>query len=410
MQSSMTINSAAALGGRALSSRHKCAAALAPKRSRFTTRTRTAAMPVVQANSATIKVIGCGGGGGNAVNRMIKSGIQGVEFWSLNTDAQALVQSEADNRIQIGRDTTRGLGTGGNPELGRAAAEESINEITEAVAGADLVFITAGMGGGTGSGSAPVVARIAKDAGTLTVGVVTQPFSFEGRRRQEQAKAYIEQMRANVDTLIVIPNDRLLDAVKTNTPLQQAFLLADDVLRQGVQGISDIITISGLVNVDFADVSTVMRDSGTAMLGVGQAQGTDRAVEAAMAAISMPLIEHSIDLCSGIVFNITGGKDLSLQEVSAVSDVVTSMAAPDANIIFGAVVDENFTDGIAVTIIATGFDLPEENQPPPRGQRRGDGGQFPPPPPQNVGAALPWNQRGGGASPPRGGGSWLNRR
>mgnify|MGYP001969388376 CR=1 FL=1 len=406
----MTINSAAALGGRALSSRHKCAAALAPKRSRFTTRTRTAAMPVVQANSATIKVIGCGGGGGNAVNRMIKSGIQGVEFWSLNTDAQALVQSEADNRIQIGRDTTRGLGTGGNPELGRAAAEESINEITEAVAGADLVFITAGMGGGTGSGSAPVVARIAKDAGTLTVGVVTQPFSFEGRRRQEQAKAYIEQMRANVDTLIVIPNDRLLDAVKTNTPLQQAFLLADDVLRQGVQGISDIITISGLVNVDFADVSTVMRDSGTAMLGVGQAQGTDRAVEAAMAAISMPLIEHSIDLCSGIVFNITGGKDLSLQEVSAVSDVVTSMAAPDANIIFGAVVDENFTDGIAVTIIATGFDLPEENQPPPRGQRRGDGGQFPPPPPQNVGGALPWNQRGGGASPPRGGGSWLNRR
>ena len=406
----MTINSAAALGGRALSSRHKCAAALAPKRSRFTTRTRTAAMPVVQANSATIKVIGCGGGGGNAVNRMIKSGIQGVEFWSLNTDAQALVQSEADNRIQIGRDTTRGLGTGGNPELGRAAAEESINEITEAVAGADLVFITAGMGGGTGSGSAPVVARIAKDAGTLTVGVVTQPFSFEGRRRQEQAKAYIEQMCANVDTLIVIPNDRLLDAVKTNTPLQQAFLLADDVLRQGVQGISDIITISGLVNVDFADVSTVMRDSGTAMLGVGQAQGTDRAVEAAMAAISMPLIEHSIDLCSGIVFNITGGKDLSLQEVSAVSDVVTSMAAPDANIIFGAVVDENFTDGIAVTIIATGFDLPEENQPPPRGQRRGDGGQFPPPPPQNVGGALPWNQRGGGASPPRGGGSWLNRR
>ena len=406
----MTINSAAALGGRALSSRHKCAAALAPKRSRFTTRTRTAAMPVVQANSATIKVIGCGGGGGNAVNRMIKSGIQGVEFWSLNTDAQALVQSEADNRIQIGRDTTRGLGTGGNPELGRAAAEESINEITEAVAGADLVFITAGMGGGTGSGSAPVVARIAKDAGTLTVGVVTQPFSFEGRRRQEQAKAYIEQMRANVDTLIVIPNDRLLDAVKTNTPLQQAFLLADDVLRQGVQGISDIITISGLVNVDFADVSTVMRDSGTAMLGVGQAQGTDRAVEAAMAAISMPLIEHSIDLCSGIVFNITGGKDLSLQEVSAVSDVVTSMAAPDANIIFGAVVDENFTDGIAVTIIATGFDLPEENQPPPRGQRRGDGGQFPPPPPKNVGGALPWNQRGGGASPPRGGGSWLNRR
>ena len=406
----MTINSAAALGGRALSSRHKCAAALAPKRSRFTTRTRTAAMPVVQANSATIKVIGCGGGGGNAVNRMIKSGIQGVEFWSLNTDAQALVQSEADNRIQIGRDTTRGLGTGGNPELGRAAAEESINEITEAVAGADLVFITAGMGGGTGSGSAPVVARIAKDAGTLTVGVVTQPFSFEGRRRQEQAKAYIEQMRANVYTLIVIPNDRLLDAVKTNTPLQQAFLLADDVLRQGVQGISDIITISGLVNVDFADVSTVMRDSGTAMLGVGQAQGTDRAVEAAMAAISMPLIEHSIDLCSGIVFNITGGKDLSLQEVSAVSDVVTSMAAPDANIIFGAVVDESFTDGIAVTIIATGFDLPEENQPPPRGQRRGDGGQFPPPPPQNVGGALPWNQRGGGASPPRGGGSWLNRR
>ena len=309
-------------------------------------------------NEASIKVIGCGGGGGNAVNRMINSGLRGVEFWSLNTDAQALVQSQAPNRLQIGKDVTRGLGTGGNAELGAAAAEESRDAIAKAVRGADLCFITAGMGGGTGSGSAPVVARASKEAGNLTVGVVTLPFTFEGRRRLAGAQEAIAALRQNVDTLIVIPNDRLLDVVEDDAPLQEAFLLADDVLRQGVQGISDIITVSGLVNIDFADVRAVMKNSGTAMLGVGVAQGKNRAEEAAMAAISAPLIEQSIDRATGVVFNITGGNDLTLQEINAVSEVVTSLADPNANVIFGSVVDEKYDGGIQVTIIATGFNSP----------------------------------------------------
>ncbi|RZC60206.1 hypothetical protein C5167_021968 [Papaver somniferum] len=305
--------------------------------------------------NARIKVVGIGGGGNNAVNRMIGSGLQGVEFYAINTDAQALVQSSAEKRVQIGEQLTRGLGTGGNPELGEQAAEESKNAICEVLADSDLVFVAAGMGGGTGSGAAPVVARLSKDAGYLTVGVVTYPFSFEGRRRSVQALEAIEKLQASVDTLIVIPNDRLLDVAPAQTPLQEAFLLADDVLRQGVQGISDIITIPGLVNVDFADVKAIMKDSGTAMLGVGVSTGKNRAEEAALQATSAPLIERSIERATGVVYNITGGKDLTLQEVNRVSQIVTSLADPSANIIFGAVIDDRYTGEVHVTIIATGF-------------------------------------------------------
>ncbi|RWR71843.1 cell division protein FtsZ 1, chloroplastic [Cinnamomum micranthum f. kanehirae] len=316
--------------------------------------------PFSVVESARIKVVGVGGGGNNAVNRMIGSGLQvpsfpGVEFYSINTDAQALVNSAAKNPLQIGELLTRGLGTGGNPSLGEQAAEESKEAIAGALKDSDLVFITAGMGGGTGSGAAPVVAQISKEAGYLTVGVVTYPFSFEGRKRSLQALEAIEKLQKNVDTLIVIPNDRLLDVVDEQTPLQDAFLLADDVLRQGVQGISDIITIPGLVNVDFADVKAVMKDSGTAMLGVGVSSSKNRAQEAAEQATLAPLIGSSIESATGVVYNITGGKDITLQEVNRVSQVVTSLADPSANIIFGAVVDDRYTGEIHVTIIATGF-------------------------------------------------------
>ncbi|KOM51961.1 hypothetical protein LR48_Vigan09g062000 [Vigna angularis] len=316
--------------------------------------------------SAKIKVVGVGGGGNNAVNRMIGCGLHGVEFYAINTDAQALLHSAAENPIKIGELLTRGLGTGGNPLLGEQAAEESKDAIASALQGSDLVFVTAGMGGGTGSGAAPVVARIAKEAGYLTVGVVTYPFSFEGRKRSLQAEVKIpvlsfqaleaiEKLQKNVDTLIVIPNDRLLDMADEQTPLQDAFRLADDVLRQGVQGISDIITIPGLVNVDFADVKAVMKDSGTAMLGVGVSSSKNRAEEAAEQATLAPLIGSSIQSATGVVYNITGGKDITLQEVNRVSQVVTSLADPSANIIFGAVVDDRYNGEIHVTIIATGF-------------------------------------------------------
>ncbi|XP_042479496.1 cell division protein FtsZ homolog 1, chloroplastic-like [Macadamia integrifolia] len=305
--------------------------------------------------SARIKVVGVGGGGNNAVNRMIGSGLQSVEFYAINTDSQALLQSAAENPLQIGELLTRGLGTGGNPLLGEQAAEESKEAISNALKGSDLVFITAGMGGGTGSGAAPVVAQISKEAGYLTVGVVTYPFRFEGRKRSVQALEAIEKLQRNVDTLIVIPNDRLLDIADEQMPLQDAFLLADDVLRQGVQGISDIITIPGLVNVDFADVKAVMKDSGTAMLGVGVSSGKNRAEEAAEQATLAPLIGSSIQSATGVVYNITGGKDITLQEVNRVSQVVTSLADPSANIIFGAVVDDRYNGEIHVTIIATGF-------------------------------------------------------
>ncbi|RDX92856.1 Cell division protein FtsZ-like 1, chloroplastic [Mucuna pruriens] len=313
-------------------------------------------------DNAKIKVVGIGGGGNNAVNRMIGSGLQGVDFYAINTDAQALLHSAAENPIKIGEVLTRGLGTGGNPLLGEQAAEESREAIADALKGSDLVFITAGMGGGTGSGAAPVVAQISKEAGYLTVGVVTYPFSFEGRKRSLQADKSlwlafeaIERLQKNVDTLIVIPNDRLLDIADEQMPLQDAFRLADDVLRQGVQGISDIITVPGLVNVDFADVKAVMKDSGTAMLGVGVSSGKNRAEEAAEQATLAPLIGSSIQSATGVVYNITGGKDITLQEVNRVSQVVTSLADPSANIIFGAVVDDRYTGEIHVTIIATGF-------------------------------------------------------
>lgn len=300
-------------------------------------------------------MVGVGGGGNNAINRMIGSGLQGVDFYAINTDTQALMKSDAENLLQIGELLTRGLGTGGNPLLGEQAAEESRDTINNALKDSDLVFITAGMGGGTGSGAAPVVAQISKEAGHLTVGVVTYPFSFEGRKRSLQALEAIEKLQKSVDTLIVIPNDRLLDIVGEQTPLQDAFLLADDVLRQGVQGISDIITIPGLVNVDFADVKAVMKNSGTAMLGVGVSSGKNRAQEAAEQATLAPLIGSSIESATGVVYNITGGKDITLQEVNRVSQVVTSLADPSANIIFGAVVDDRYTGEIQVTIIATGF-------------------------------------------------------
>ncbi|GAV85858.1 Tubulin domain-containing protein/FtsZ_C domain-containing protein, partial [Cephalotus follicularis] len=285
----------------------------------------------------------------------------GVDFYAINTDSQALLQSAAENPLQIGELLTRGLGTGGNPLLGEQAAEESKEAIANSLKGSDLVFITAGMGGGTGSGAAPVVAEISKEAGYLTVGVVTYPFSFEGRKRSLQAASClqaleaIEKLQKNVDTLIVIPNDRLLDIADEQTPLQDAFLLADDVLRQGVQGISDIITIPGLVNVDFADVKAVMKNSGTAMLGVGVSSSKNRAEEAAEQATLAPLIGSSIQSATGVVYNITGGKDITLQEVNRVSQVVTSLADPSANIIFGAVVDDRYNGEIHVTIIATGF-------------------------------------------------------
>ncbi|KAJ7960845.1 cell division protein FtsZ-like 1, chloroplastic-like [Quillaja saponaria] len=318
-------------------------------------RLRVVSCSFTPVETAKIKVVGVGGGGNNAVNRMIGSGLQGVDFYAINTDSQALLQSAAENPLQIGELLTRGLGTGGNPLLGEQAAEESKEAIANALKGSDLVFITAGMGGGTGSGAAPIVAQISKEAGYLTVGVVTYPFSFEGRKRSLQALEAIEKLQKNVDTLIVIPNDRLLDIADEQTPLQDAFLLADDVLRQGVQGISDIITIPGLVNVDFADVKAVMKDSGTAMLGVGVSSSKNRAVEAAEQATLAPLIGSSIQSATGVVYNITGGKDITLQEVNRVSQVVTSLADPSANIIFGAVVDDRYNGEIHVTIIATGF-------------------------------------------------------
>ena len=304
---------------------------------------------------ANIKVIGVGGGGGNAVNRMIESGLSGVEYWGLNTDAQALRESLATNKLQIGMQLTRGLGAGGTPLIGQQAAEESLDDIRKAVAGSDLVFVTAGMGGGTGSGAAPVVARLAKESGALTVGVVTYPFAFEGRKRSAQAGARIDALKEHVDTLIVIPNDRLLSVVGEDTPVRDAFRVADDVLRQGVQGISDIITVPGLVNVDFADVRSVMVNAGTAMLGVGVGEGKTRAEDAARAAISSPLLGQSIERATGIAYNITGGEDLTLQEVNTVAEIVYELVDASANVIFGAVIDPSYKGTVAMTVIATGF-------------------------------------------------------
>jgi len=310
---------------------------------------------IVPGSVAKIKVIGVGGGGGNAVNRMIASEVVGVEFWTINTDSQALVQSSASKCLQVGQKLTRGLGAGGNPAIGQKAAEESRDEIAAALENADLVFITAGMGGGTGTGAAPVVAEIAKELGALTVGVVTRPFTFEGRRRTSQAEEGIAALQSRVDTLIIIPNDKLLTVISEQTPVQEAFRTADDILRQGVQGISDIITIPGLVNVDFADVRAVMADAGSALMGIGVGTGKSRAREAAMASISSPLLESSIDGARGVVFNITGGTDLTLHEVNAAAEIIYEVVDPNANIIFGAVIDERLQGELRITVIATGF-------------------------------------------------------
>ncbi len=310
---------------------------------------------------AKIKVIGVGGGGNNAVNRMIEHGVEGVEFIAVNTDAQALNLSMAETKLQIGEKLTRGLGAGANPEIGKKAAEESKEQIEEALQGADMIFVTAGMGGGTGTGAAPVIAQISKDLGALTVGVVTRPFSFEGRRRSVQAKSGIEALKDSVDTLIVIPNDRLLEIVDKNTPMLEAFREADNVLRQGVQGISDLIAKPGLINVDFADVKTIMYDKGSALMGIGVATGENRATEAAKKAISSPLLETSIDGANGILMNITGGTNLSLYEVQEAADLVTSSADQEVNVIFGSVINESLEDEIVVTVIATGFKESEES-------------------------------------------------
>ena len=306
---------------------------------------------------AKIKVVGVGGGGGNAVNSMISSNqIQGVEFITVNTDAQALLSSKADTKVQIGSNFTKGLGSGADPEVGRTAAEESREKLKDLLYDTDMVFITAGMGGGTGTGASPIIAEIAKESGALTVAVVTKPFAFEGIRRMQSAEEGIELLKDNVDTLIVIPNQRLMDVVDKKMTLLDAFRLADNVLGQGVQGISDLITVPGLINVDFADVKTIMSDSGSALMGIGQASGENRAATAARMAISSPLLEVSIDGAKGILYNIIGGADMSMSEVSDASTIIAAAAAPDANIIFGATIDENIGSSIKISVIATGFD------------------------------------------------------
>lgn len=312
---------------------------------------------------ARIKVIGVGGGGNNAVNRMIESGLEGVEFIAVNTDAQALQLSKAETKLQLGEKLTRGLGAGANPEIGKKAAEESRDQLQELLQGADMVFITAGMGGGTGTGAAPIIAEIAKELGALTVGVVTRPFSFEGRKRANQAAQGIVALKEKVDTLIVVPNDRLLEIVDKNTPMLEAFREADNVLRQGVQGISDLIAKPGLINLDFADVKTIMKDKGSALMGIGMATGENRASEAAKKAISSPLLETSVDGAQGVLMNITGGTNLSLYEVHEAAEIVSAASDPDVNMIFGSVINEDLKDEILVTVIATGFENKENKQP-----------------------------------------------
>ena len=304
---------------------------------------------------AVIKVVGVGGGGTNAVNRMVESGLSGVEFIAVNTDAQALLMTDADVKIHIGSKATRGLGAGADPAVGLAAAQESRDELKEALKGADMIFVTAGEGGGTGTGGAPVVAELGRELEALTVGVVTRPFGFEGRRRAEQAEVGIQNLRDRVDTLIVIENDRLLQVVERKTPVTEAFRMADDILRQGVQGITDLITVPGLVNLDFADVRTIMRDAGSALMGIGSASGDNRAAEAATAAVSSPLLETTLDGATGVLLNITGGPDVGLFEVNEAAEVVTGHADPNANVIFGAVIDDSMGDAVRVTVIATGF-------------------------------------------------------
>ncbi|MFH1534235.1 MAG: cell division protein FtsZ [Nitrospirota bacterium] len=305
---------------------------------------------------ANIKVLGIGGGGGNAVNRMIKSGLKGIDFISINTDAQALYHSESPTKINVGKATTRGLGAGSNPDLGRQATEESIDDVKDAIEGSDMIFITCGLGGGTGTGGAPVVADAAREMGILTVAVVTKPFSFEGQRRKTQGDEGLENLKNKVDTLITIPNDKILSIIDKKTPLNDAFAVVDDVLRQGVQGIADLITVHGMINVDFADVKAVMENAGSALMGIGYGTGENRATEAAKAAIESPLLELSIDGAKGVLFNVTGGNDLSMFEVDEAARVITEAADPEANIIFGAVINDSYTGEIKITVVATGFD------------------------------------------------------
>jgi cell division protein FtsZ len=312
--------------------------------------------PTPQNYLAVIKVVGIGGGGVNAVNRMIEEGLKGVEFIAINTDAQALLMSDADLKLDIGREITRGLGAGSNPDTGRMAVDEARETIEEVLKGADMVFVTAGEGGGTGTGGAPVVSEIAKSLGALTIGVVTRPFSFERKVRAEQAERGIQELKSKVDTLIIIPNDRLLDVADENTTILDAFKMADMVLLQGVQGITDLITTPGLINLDFADVKAILTEAGSALMGVGHARGDDRAVEAARAAVSSPLLETSIDGARGILLNITGGSDLTLYEVNEAARIISDHAHPEANVIFGAAIDDSLGDETRVTVIAAGFE------------------------------------------------------
>ncbi len=325
--------------------------------------TRKPTSPQFVENFAQIKVVGVGGGGQNAVNRMIEEGIMGVEFIAVNTDAQALMLSNAPQRLRIGDKLTKGLGSGGDPSVGQRAAEESREEITEMIKGSDMVFITAGMGGGTGSGAAPVVAEIARDLGALTIGVVTRPFTFEGAARRRAAETAIEQMVKSVDTLITIPNDRLLQIVDKKVGLNQAFRTADDVLRQGIQGISELITIAGLINLDFADVRSIMQDGGPALMAIGRASGENRAREAAEKAIHSPMLDVSIDGARSLIFNIRGGEEMALYEVHEAAEVVRANAHPDANIIFGAALDPSMGDDVQLTVIATGFERMKQTDP-----------------------------------------------
>ncbi len=309
------------------------------------------------ANPTNIKVIGVGGGGGNAVNRMIRSGLSGVDFWLMNTDLQVLVNGQTQNRIQLGASSTEGLGAGGDPSVGEKAAEEAQQEITKALEGSDMVFITAGMGGGTGTGAAPVVAKIAKQLGILTIAVVTKPFTWEGKKRQNQANAGIDKLKEAVDAVIVVPNDKLLQVVDRQVTLQESFVIVDEVLLRGVQGISDIITVPGIINVDFADVKTVMQASGSALMGIGRASGEGRAVKAAQQAINSQLLESSINGASGVIVNITGGPDMGIHEISDAASIIHDAVLDDATVIIGTAVNENIQNEIQITVIATGFEL-----------------------------------------------------
>lgn len=312
---------------------------------------------------ARIKVVGVGGGGGASVNRMIKAKLQGVEFVAVNTDAQALHNSHAPRKVHIGKTTTRGLGAGADPEVGRRAAEESESEIYEALKGADMVFITAGEGGGTGSGASPLIAQAARDGGALVVSIVTKPFTFEGERRKKVAEKAIEELKSHVDALITIPNDRLLSMIDRKTSLIDAFGIVDDVLHQGVQGISDLITIQGLINLDFADVKAIMQGAGTALMGIGRSSGENRAVEAAQMAIDSPLLEVSVNGAKGVLFNVTGGRNMGMHEIDQAAKTITDAVDPDANIIFGAVLDETLDDEIKITVVATGFEPKKKDAP-----------------------------------------------